>query len=59
MFKRLGAIGIVGILALLGGIVLIGLENPIIAAGIGLVVTGLGLVAFGMVRNLMKAFGMA
>ena len=59
MFKRLGAIGIIGILSLLGGIVLIGTQNPTIAAGIGLVVTGLGLVAFGMVRNLMKTFGMA
>ena len=58
MFDKLGAKGIVGVLLLLGGIAVIALQNPIIAAGIGLVVVGFVLVAWGLISGLLSSFGM-
>ncbi|WP_135829607.1 DUF7470 family protein [Halorussus halobius] len=58
MIDKLGAKGIVGILVLLGGIAVIALQNLLIAAGIGLVVLGVVLVAWGLVSGLLASFGM-
>ncbi|UPV75446.1 hypothetical protein M0R89_05100 [Halorussus limi] len=58
MFDKLGAKGIVGVLLLLGGIAVIALQNLIIAAGIGLVVLGFVLTAWGLVSGLMSSFGL-
>ena len=58
MIDKLGAKGIVGILVLLGGIAVIALQNLLIAAGIGLVVVGVVLVAWGLVSGLLASFGM-
>ena len=58
MFDKLGAKGIVGVLLLLAGIAVIAYVDPIIAAGIGLVVVGFVLTAWGLVSGLLASFGM-
>jgi hypothetical protein len=58
MFGKLGLKGVVGVLLLLGGIAVIALQNLIIAAGIGLVVVGFVLTAWGLVSGLLSSFGM-
>ncbi|WP_132059005.1 DUF7470 family protein [Halorussus amylolyticus] len=58
MLDKLGAKGIFGVLLLLGGIAVIALQNLLIAAGIGLVVVGFVLVAWGLISGLMASFGM-
>ncbi|WP_227353233.1 DUF7470 family protein [Haladaptatus salinisoli] len=59
MLGKLGAKGIVGLLALLAGIGVIALQNLVIAAGMGLVVVGFVLTAWGLVSGLLESFGMA
>ncbi|NHN60357.1 MULTISPECIES: hypothetical protein [Halorussus] len=58
MIDKLGAKGIVGVLLLLAGVAVIALQNLIIAAGIGLVVVGFVLTAWGLVSGLMSSFGL-
>ena len=58
MFDKLGAKGIVGVLVLLGGIAVIALQNLLIAAGMALMVVGLGLVVWGVVSSMLSNFGM-
>ncbi len=58
MFDKLGAKGIVGLLALVAGIAVIAVQSLIIAAGIGLVVVGFVLTAWGLVSGLLANFGM-
>lgn len=58
MFEKLGIAGILGFLVLLAGIALITWQNLYIGAGIAFVVAGLGLVTYGMVKNLAAALGM-
>lgn len=58
MFGKLGAKGIVGVLALLGGLALIAIANPLIAAGVGLVLVGIGLTAWGLLAGLLGSMGM-
>ncbi|MEF8757601.1 MAG: hypothetical protein V5A23_02885 [Halobacteriales archaeon] len=59
MFDRLGPFGVLGVLVLVAGLAVVSWQNPIIGGGLGLVVAGVGLVAFGMVRSMMSMFGMA
>jgi len=58
MLDKLGAKGIVGVLLLVAGVAVIALQNLIIAAGIGLVVLGFVLTAWGLVSGLLASFGM-
>lgn len=58
MLDRLGIPGVVGVLALLGGVAVIALESPVVAAGIALVVLGLALTAFGLLKSALAAMGM-
>jgi len=58
MLDKLGTKGILGLLLLLAGIAVIAYVNLIIAAGIGLVVFGFVLTAWGLVSGLMASFGM-
>lgn len=58
MLQRLGVPGVVGLLALVGGIVVIALQNLLIAAGATMVVLGLVLTAFGLVKSALAAMGM-
>jgi hypothetical protein len=50
--------GLVGLLAVLGGIGLIGSHNLRVAAGLLLVLVGLALVVRGLVQGIMAAMGM-
>ncbi len=58
MLGRLGVVGAVGLLLVLGGIGLAAVESPLVAGGIALVLLGLGLVAYGLVRNLLGSVGL-
>lgn len=59
MLERIGGVGgLVGLVALLGGIGLIAYRDPIIAAGMALVVVGLALVLRGVVQGFLGAMGM-
>ena len=58
MFDKLGAKGILGVLALLGGIAVIALQNLLIAAGMALIVLGFVLVIWGVVSTLLSNLGM-
>ena len=58
MLGKLGLKGIVGLLALLGGIALIATADLRIAAGIALVLFGLGLAVWGLVSGLLESMGM-
>lgn len=58
MLGKLGLKGIVGLLALLGGIALIATADLRIAAGIALVLFGLGLTVWGLVSGLLESMGM-
>ena len=58
MIDRLGVTGIVGFLVLLGGIGLIAWASPTVAAGMALVLAGLGLVVRSLIQNLVQSMGM-
>ena len=58
MFGKLGIAGVVGVLVMLGGIAVVALENLVMAGGIALVIAGLGLVVYGLVKNLLSSLGM-
>ncbi|AEH35875.1 MULTISPECIES: DUF7470 family protein [Halopiger] len=58
MIDKIGPLGIVGVVVLLGGIGLIAYANPIIAAGMALVLVGLGLVVKSLVSGMLQSFGM-
>jgi hypothetical protein len=58
MFDKLGIPGVLGVLLMLGGIAVVALENIVLAGGLALVIAGLGLVVFGLVKNLLGALGM-
>ena len=58
MLGKLGIPGVFGVLFMLGGIAIVALENLVLAGGIALVIAGLGLVVFGLVKNFLSAMGM-
>lgn len=58
MFDKLGAVGLLGVVLMLGGVAVVALESLLVAAGIAFVVAGLGLVVFGLVKNLVSSLGM-
>ncbi|QSG01399.1 DUF7470 family protein [Natranaeroarchaeum sulfidigenes] len=58
MIQKLGAAGIVGLLALLGGIVLIASESLVIAGGLALVLAGLGLMVRSLIQSVLGSMGM-
>lgn len=58
MFDKLGVAGILGVLCLLAGIAVVALESLIVAGGLSLVIAGVGLVVFGLVKNLISSLGM-
>lgn len=58
MLDKLGAVGLLGVALMLGGVAVVALENLLIAAGIAFVIAGLGLVVFGLVKNLLSSLGM-
>jgi len=58
MLDKLGLPGIVGVVVMLGGIGLVAWVNVLLAAGLAFVIAGMGLIVFGMIQNLMTAFGL-
>ena len=59
MLRKLGGVGgVVGILAMLVGIALVAEANLQIAAGIALVIAGVGLLARGLIKSVLAAMGM-
>jgi hypothetical protein len=59
MLDRLGVTGVLGVLFLLGGVVLLATVSLRVAAGVALVVAGMGMVASGLVKGMMRSFGLA
>lgn len=58
MLERIGGpAGVLGLVALLGGVALLYTVDPRIAAGIALVIVGTGLVVRGLVKGLLGRFG--
>ena len=58
MVNKLGLVGVVGFLLVIGGVGLVAAENLYIAAGISFVISGLGLVVYGMIQALLEKLGM-
>mgnify|MGYP000214500209 CR=1 FL=1 len=58
MLDKLGFAGVVGLLLMLGGVAAVASRSLVIAGGIALVVAGLGLIVFGIVKNLLASLGM-
>jgi hypothetical protein len=58
MLKKLGATGIVGIVIVLAGLGLVAYAEPIIAAGLALILFGFGLTVKALVSGLLSSFGM-
>lgn len=58
MFDKLGVVGVAGVVVLLAGIGLVAWQNLLLAAGLALVVGGLGLIVYGLVTSLLASFGM-
>jgi hypothetical protein len=58
MLDKLGIAGVLGVVVMLGGIGLVAYEAPIVAAGLSFVIAGIGLIVYGMVKNLLTAFGL-
>jgi hypothetical protein len=59
MLDKLGTLGIVGIVVALAGLGLVAYQAPLVAAGLLLVLGGVGLVTQSLVKNVMSAFGLA
>ena len=58
MLDKLGFSGVAGVVVLFAGIGLVAWQNLILAAGLAMVVSGLGLVVYGLVTSLLSSFGM-
>lgn len=58
MFDKLGLAGVLGVVLMLGGVAVVALESLVVAGGLALLVAGLGLVVFGLVKNLLSSLGM-
>jgi hypothetical protein len=59
MLKRLGTLGVVGVVLALAGLGLVAYVAPLVAAGLALTLAGVGLVVKGLVDGLMAQFGFA
>lgn len=58
MLGKIGPVGLFGLVCLLSGIGVIAWQNLFIAAGLALVVAGLGFVVYGIVAQLKASLGM-
>lgn len=58
MLRKLGTVGIAGALLAVFGVALISYQDPLIGAGLLLIVTGLALVVRGLASGLLRMFGM-
>ncbi|MFB6132855.1 MAG: hypothetical protein ABEJ44_05560 [Halanaeroarchaeum sp.] len=58
MLQKLGLVGVLGAVLLLAGVGLTAYANPIVGAGVALIVAGLGLLLKRGVDQVMGLFGM-
>ena len=58
MLRKLGAVGVLGVAVVLAGLALIAVADPVVAAGMALVLLGFGLTVKALVSNLLSLFGM-
>lgn len=58
MLEKLGIVGVLGIVVSLAGLGIVAYEAPLIAAGLALVLVGLAVVAFALVKNVLSSLGM-
>ena len=58
MLDKLGITGILGVVVVLAGLGLIAYANPVVAAGMALVLFGFGLTVKSLVSGLLSSFGM-
>jgi len=56
--RQLGAVGLVGVVLLCGGIALIAYADPLVAGGVALVLAGLGLVVRGLIGAALESMGL-
>lgn len=59
MHNTIGSLGAVGVILLVLGLGVVAMENYVVATGLALVIAGVGLLAYGMTTNFMKAMGLA
>ncbi|MFB6127134.1 MAG: hypothetical protein ABEJ79_07580 [Halolamina sp.] len=59
MLEKLGAGGVVGLLLVVAGLAVLGVHSLYAAAGLALVLSGIGFVARGLIQGIAGAFGMA
>jgi len=57
-YDQLGPLGVVGMLVMISGIGVISTKDVVIATGVSLVLFGVGVVVYSMIRSMMNAFGM-
>lgn len=58
MLRKLGVVGIVGVLLVVAGLATIAYVEPIVAAGMAGILVGLGLVVGNVLRNMLASFGL-
>jgi len=58
MMGQLGTKGIVGVLLVLAGLAIVAYRSPVLAAGLVVVLVGMGLVLWGAISGLMASFGL-
>ncbi|MGM0398260.1 MAG: DUF7470 family protein [Halobacteriota archaeon] len=58
MLQKLGPLGVLGVVLLLAGIGVTAYANPVVGAGIALIVAGMGLLVKRGVDQVMGLFGM-
>jgi hypothetical protein len=58
MLKRLGAVGILGLLLMIGGLGVVTWAAPMVGLGLALVFLGTGLIVKALISNLVSSMGM-
>lgn len=57
MIKQLGILGVLGLLLMLGGFVVVAVEQPLVAGGLALILAGLAIVVRTLVQNVLEMMG--
>lgn len=57
-YRQLGPAGIVGTLVLIAGIAVITWRDLVIGGGVALVLAGVGIIIYSMIRSMLSTFGM-
>jgi hypothetical protein len=57
MIKQLGVLGILGLLLMLGGFAVVASEQPLVAAGLALILLGLAIIVRTLVQNALEMIG--